>query len=98
MNASVGPLTISPTTIGLTATTGAGVVLIASAIDFSASIGPIEMTGFDGPITTARAAAIALSASGVGDAAALPVNSTPSTVSFPRCLIKNSCRGPQPSD
>ena len=37
------------------------------------------MTGLEGPITIARAAAIASSASGAGRAAATPSNSTPST-------------------
>ena len=51
----------------------------ASAIPPTARIGPIEMTGFDGPITTVLADAIASSASGVGIAGPAPSTSTPST-------------------
>ena len=38
----------------------------------TARIGRIEMTGFDGPMTIARAAAIASSAAGGGEAASTP--------------------------
>ena len=46
----------------------------ASRIPARARIGPIEITGFDGPITTARALAIASSTSGVAAAAAAPAH------------------------
>src|SRR5204863_325567 len=42
MNASVGPLSTSPPTIGLTASTGAGARAIASRIPGSARMGAIE--------------------------------------------------------
>ena len=66
MNASVGPLTECPATSGLTAITGPLLARTASRRPGSASSGPIEITGFDGPITTASAAAIASSVSAVG--------------------------------
>ena len=55
MKRSVGPLSTAPRTSGETATTGASVARSASAIPPTARIGPIEITGFDGPIRTARA-------------------------------------------
>ena len=42
----------------------------------AARIGPIEMTGFDGPITIARAPAIASSTAAVGCAVSMPSNAT----------------------
>ena len=45
---------------------------IASRIPAVARIGPIEITGFEGPTITASAAAIASSTSGVGVAASMP--------------------------
>ena len=72
MNLSVGPLTTSPATNGLTATTGASAPAIASRIPGTARIGPIEITGFEGPMTIASAAASAASASGVAVAASIP--------------------------
>ena len=42
-------------------------------------MGPIEITGLDGPMTIASASAIADSTSGVGVASAIPSTSTPST-------------------
>ncbi len=51
MNASVGPLIARPATNGLTATTGAGESAIASRMPGTARIGPIEITGLEGPIT-----------------------------------------------
>ena len=63
MNAPVGPLSTSPPTSGETATTGAGEATSASRRPGTASIGPIEITGFDGPITIARADASASSTS-----------------------------------
>ena len=66
MNAAVGPLTTSPPTSGLTATTGAALPAIAVRSGSIARIGPIEITGLDGPITIARAFAIASSTSGWG--------------------------------
>jgi hypothetical protein len=79
MKRSVGPFSTAPRTSGETATTGAAVARSASAIPPTWRIGPIEMTGFDGPITTALAEAIASSASGVGTAGPAPSTSTPST-------------------
>ena len=76
MNAAVGPLSTSPPTSGETATTGAGAAASASRSPGTASIGPIEITGFDGPITIARADASASSTSGVTVASAAPSNST----------------------
>ena len=66
MNAAVGPLMTWPATSGLTAITGAGAARSASRIPGSSRIGPIEATGLDGPITIARAPAIAARTSGVG--------------------------------
>ena len=45
----------------------------------TARIGPIEASGFEGPITIARAWAIASSAAGLGAACSAPRNSRPST-------------------
>ncbi len=53
-NASVGPLTARPPTSGLTAITGASAAAIASRIPGTARIGPIEITGFEGPMTIVR--------------------------------------------
>ena len=66
MKGSVGPFTVRPPTKGLTATTGAAAARSASRIPGTARIGPIEITGFEGPITIASAPAIASSTSGVG--------------------------------
>ena len=55
MNRSVGPLSTEPRTSGETATTGAAAARSASAIPPTRRIGPIEITGFDGPITIACA-------------------------------------------
>ena len=71
-NSSVGPLTARPPTNGLTATTGAVRPATASRMPGSARIGPIEITGFDGPITIASASASAASTSGVGRARSMP--------------------------
>ena len=90
MNGSVGPLTIAPPTTGETATTGAGAARSASARPGTARIGRIEITGFDGPTTIARAAAIASSAAAGGLAASTPSYSTPSTGPAPRSRIMNS--------
>ena len=60
-NASVGPLSTSPPTTGLTATTGARTS--ASARRSRSRIGPIEITGLLGPTITARACASAASTS-----------------------------------
>ena len=51
MNFSVGPLIARPATNGLTATTGAGLATTASRIPGTARIGPMLITGFEGPIT-----------------------------------------------
>ena len=93
MNAAVGPLTTSPPTSGLTATTGARLAAIASRMPGTARIGPIEMIGFDGPITIVCAPAIASATSGVGLAAPAPRKSTSCTGPSPRALIMNSCSG-----
>ena len=56
-------------------------------------VGPIEITGLDGPIKIARAVAIAFSTSGVGRAARAPRKSTsPTAVSLvaPPALIMYS--------
>src|SRR5580693_4560563 len=97
MNASVGPLTTAPATSGLTATTGAGLSLIAVLMPGTARIGPIEMTGFDGPITIARAMASAVSISGVGLALSAPRKSTSWTGPAPPDLIMYSWNGHQRS-
>ena len=65
-NGSVGPLIERPPTNGLTATTGAGAARSASRIPGRARIGPIEITGFEGPITIASASAIAWSTASDG--------------------------------
>ena len=72
MNASVGPLSTSPPTIGETATIGAGLSSMAWRISGTASIGPIEITGLDGPMTIAVAVASASRISGVGSASSTP--------------------------
>ena len=72
MNAAVGPLTTSPFTSGLTATTGASAWVRAFRMPSTARIGPIEMTGFEGPITIACAVVIAVRTSGVGRALRAP--------------------------
>ena len=55
MKRSVGPLTTSPATKGLTATTGAAEAAIASRMPGTARIGPMLITGLEGPITIASA-------------------------------------------
>src|SRR3954471_7397309 len=95
MNGSVGPLTIAPATTGDTPTPGAAAARIAAAIPGTARIGRIEMTGFDGPTTIARAEAIAASASAGGDAASTPAYSTPSTGPAPPSRIMNSWNSTQ---
>src|SRR4051812_48836270 len=100
MNGSVGPLTIAPPTTGDTPTSGAGDARSAGAIPGTARIGRIEITGFDGPTTIARAAAIASSAAAGGEAASTPAYSTPSTGPAPRSRIMNawnSCHAPRAS-
>ena len=67
----------------------------ASRIPGSARIGPIEMTGFDGPTITVSAPAIAASASCVGAAAAAPRNSTSAIGPAARSRIMNSWNAPQ---
>ena len=92
-NASVGPFTDLPPTNGLTATTGAGAARSASRIPGSARIGPIEMTGFDGPITIASASAIAWSTASDGRARSSPRSSTLSIGPSARSRIMNSWNG-----
>ena len=77
-NGSVGPLTERPPTNGLTATTGAGAPRSASLMPGRARIGPIEMTGFEGPITIASASATACRTASDGGARSRPRSSTPS--------------------
>src|SRR5215212_3477378 len=79
MNRSVGPLSTEPRTSGETATTGAEAARSASATPSTRRIGPIEITGFDGPITIACARSSASSTSGVACADSAPRTSTPST-------------------
>ena len=55
MNAAVGPLSTSPPTIGLTATTGAAAASERVVDAGTASIGAIEAIGLEGPMTIARA-------------------------------------------
>src|SRR3954471_4127954 len=90
MNLSVGPFSTAPRTSGETATTGAGVLASASAIPDTARIGPIEMTGFDGPMMIAFAPFSAATAGAVARAAAAPRSSTPSTGPCARWRIMNS--------
>ncbi len=90
MNFSVGPLTALPATNGLTATTGAPDAAIASRIPGTERIGPIEITGFDGPTTIASAAASASRTSSVGAARSSPRTSTRSIGASDRSTIKNS--------
>ena len=63
---SVGPLTARPPTNGLTATTGAAAAVSACLIPGRARMGPIDATGFEGPMTMTSAPASAASTSGVG--------------------------------
>ena len=65
----------------------------ASRIPGSASIGPIEMTGFDGPITIASASAIACSTASDGGARSRPRSSTASIGPSARSTIMNSWKG-----
>ena len=74
MNFSVGPLTARPATSGLTAITGAPAAAIASRMPGTERIGPIEITGLEGPTTIASAAASASRTSGVGRARSRPSN------------------------
>ena len=71
-NGAVGPLSTSPRTNGLTATTGRGRRPAPRACPATARIGPIEMTGLLGPMTTASASAIASATSGVIVACSAP--------------------------
>src|ERR1700730_16678009 len=90
MNEAVGPFSTSPPTIGLTAITGASAASSASWIPGTARIGAIETSGFDGPITITRAAAIAASTAALGGACSAPRNSTSSTRPAPRSRIMKS--------
>ena len=89
-NASVGPFSERPPTNGLTTTTGAAAARSASRIPGSASIGPIEITGLDGPITIASAPAIACSTASDGGAWSTPRSSTSSIGPAARSTIMNS--------
>src|SRR5262249_32680071 len=62
----------APPTIGLTATTGAGVAASASAIPGTARIGPTDVMGFDGHTTISSAPRIASTTPGAGLAAGAP--------------------------
>ena len=84
MQAAVGPLSTAPPTIGLTATTGAGACASASVIPGIARIGPIEITGLDGPTMMARAVARAARTSRVGAAAPAPSKRMSSIGPVPR--------------
>ena len=81
MNAAVGPFSTSPPTIGLTATTGRARPRAAPrACPARRGSGAIEASGFDGPITIARAPAIAVEhLRRSARACSAPRNSTPST-------------------
>ena len=63
---------IWPPTTGETATTGAGAARSASAMPGTARMGPMEITGLEGPTMMARAAATAASASAGTVASAAP--------------------------
>ena len=63
----------------------------------SARIGAIEASGLDGPITIARAFAIAASACSLGVACSAPRNSRPSTIPCARSRIMNSWNELHPS-
>jgi len=90
MNEAVGPLSTSPPTIGLTATTGAFEATSASRMPGTARIGAIEARGLDGPITIALARAIAASASPLARACSAPRYSRPSSRPAARSRIMNS--------
>ena len=96
MNFSVGPLTALPATKGLTAITGASAAAIASRIPGTDRIGPIEITGLDGPTTIASAPASASRTSGVGAAWSSPCTSTPSIAGADRSAIRYSWSPRQP--
>ena len=93
MNASVGPLSTCPPTSGETATTGAGQPRSASRIPGTARIGPIEMTGFDGPTITARARRARPRPPALGAAASAPRNATSSTGPAAPSRIMNAWNG-----
>jgi len=97
MNSSVGPLTTRPSTNGLTATTGAVAVMIASRIPGTARIGPMLITGLEGPMTIRSAAAIAAVTSPVGLAEEIPSSWTASIAGSARSRIRNSCTSLQPA-
>src|SRR4051794_32654769 len=98
-NDSVGPFTARPPTNGLTATTGPLAAASASRIPGTDRIGPIEMTGFDGPTTITSAPAIASRTAVGGRAASMPRSSTPSTGPAAPWTIMNSWNGSQsPAD
>ena len=77
MNCSVGPLTARPATSGLTAITGASAAAIASRMPGTEMIGPIEITGLEGPTTTVSAPASASRTSALGAARFSPSNLDP---------------------
>ena len=81
MKTSVGPFTTSPGDVGADGDHGrASEAAIASRMPGIARIGPIEITGLEGPIRIASAlAGSPARASGVGVASAMPSSSTPST-------------------
>ncbi len=88
--ASAGPLTARPPISGLTATHGAVRDSSAARMPGTARIGPIEITGLDGPITMASAASSASSTSGVALAAAIPSSSISSISGSARSRMKYS--------
>jgi hypothetical protein len=98
MNAAVGPLSTSPSTIGLTATTGAVALASASWMPGTARIGAIEANGLDGPITIALAPAIAASACSLAFARSAPRYSRPSIMPAARSRIMNSWNVSQPAE
>src|SRR2546425_8969989 len=68
MSSPAGPLTAAPPTIGLTATTRARAAASASAMPGTASTGPTDVTGVEGPTTTSSASRVGAGTPGAGRA------------------------------
>ncbi len=92
MNAAVGPLSTSPPTIGLTATTGARLATerLAQLVDRQDRSDRDDRVG-GADHDRVRRPAIARSTSGVVPASRAPRNCTSCTSPCPRAWIRNSC-------
>jgi hypothetical protein len=91
MSRSAGPFTGAPAMIGLTPTTRSRRRRSTSRTPGTARTGPIEITGFDGQISTVAAASSASSTPGAGRAASAPSKRTDTTGGSARSRTNHSC-------